>query len=222
MHITVAGKQVDTGEALRTHVRDGLSVIARKYFDHALEANVTFRRDRAGRAGFACDINLKAGRNLFMRGEGEAADAHRAFEQAAEHLAKRLRRYRRRVNDHARSLAETRDREEAEAAEPREMARQLVLQHEDEAALEEAAMDAAEAQEGAADGVAVIGSRIDHSIVIAEQMTRIERLSVGEAVMRLDLMQSAVLMFRNDNSGALNVVYRRPDGHVGWIDAPGG
>ena len=72
MHITVAGKQVDTGEALQTHVRDGLAAIAKKYFDHALEANVTFHRDN--RAQFACDINLKAGRNLFMRAEGGAPD----------------------------------------------------------------------------------------------------------------------------------------------------
>ncbi len=107
MHITVAGKQVDTGEALQTHVRDGLNRIAGKYFDHAVEANVTFRRDAKGHA-FVCDINIKAGRDLFMRGEGEGADAHRAFEEAAEHVAKRLRRYRRRVNDHARGQAQDR------------------------------------------------------------------------------------------------------------------
>ena len=124
MHITVAGKQVETGEALQTHVRDGLGAIARKYFDHALEANVTFHRD--SRAFFACDINLKAGRNLVMRAEGEATDAHRAFEVAAEHLAKRLRRYRRRVNDHARSLTEVR--------EAPEMGRQVVLRPEEDEA----------------------------------------------------------------------------------------
>src|SRR4051812_43102353 len=137
MHITVAGKQVETGEALQQHVRDGLDLIARKYFDHALEANVTFRRDAKGKlaAFFACDINLKAGRNLFLRGEGEGVDAHRAFEVAAEHVAKRLRRYRRRVNEHARSMADT-----------REMAREYVLQ-----ALPE---EAEEAMEAAPDGVA--------------------------------------------------------------------
>jgi len=191
MHITVAGKQVETGEALKTHVRDGLAAIARKYFDHALEANVTFHRDN--RAAFACDINLKSGRNLFMRAEGEAADAHRAFEVAAEHLAKRLRRYRRRVNDHARSLAEERD--------PTETARQVVLRSEDE-----------EAEDGAEAGPA--------GAIIAEHPTEIARLSVREAVMRLDLTHAPVLMFRNSTSGVLNVVYRRPDGHVGWIDAP--
>ena len=197
MHITVAGKQVETGEALKTHVREGLAVIARKYFDHALEANVTFRRDAKGRMGafFACDINLKAGRNLFMRGEGEGVDAHKAFEVAAEHVAKRLRRYRRRVNDHARSLAEDR---------PGEAATQYVLQAEPE-----------EAEEPAEP----VG---DHSPIIAEQPADIARLTVSEAVMRLDLTQAPVLMFRNSGSGALAVVYRRPDGCVGWIDTQAG
>ncbi|RAI59831.1 ribosome hibernation-promoting factor, HPF/YfiA family [Roseicella frigidaeris] len=206
MHITVAGKQVETGEALQTHVREGLAAIARKYFDHALEANVTFRRDATkGKQGafFTCDINLKAGRNLFMRGEGEGPDAHRAFEVAADHVAKRLRRYRRRVNEHARSLAEVRQSEA-------ETATQYVLQPEEEAE------GAAEAAPQAAQD----GNGIDHGVIVAEQVTEIARLSVSEAVMRLDLTQQTVLMFRNTRSGALNVVYRRQDGCVGWIDAP--
>jgi ribosomal subunit interface protein len=198
MHITVAGKQVDTGEALQTRVREGLGTIARKYFDHALEANVTFRRDGKGHA-FVCDINLKAGRDLFMRGEGEGPDAHRAFEEAAEHVAKRLRRYRRRVNDHARSLAAERDRPRGEPA------RQVVLARPEE----EEEADAAEA---------ALANGQDNPAVVAEAQALIETLSVSEAVMRLDLMQLQVLMFRNRASGELNVAHRRADGHVGWID----
>lgn len=188
MHITVAGKQVDTGEALQAHVRDGLALIARKYFDHALEANVTFSRDAKGHA-FGCDINLKAGRDVFMRGEGEGSDARRAFEEAADHIAKRLRRYRRRVNDHARGVAAKRD-----AAEP---ARQIVLD-----------------PEPAEDAPAMA----DQPVIVAEGVTGIEKLSVGEAVMRLDLKNVPALMFRNSGSGTLNMVYRRPDGHIGWVD----
>ncbi|MDB5374777.1 MAG: sigma-54 modulation protein [Belnapia sp.] len=204
MHITVAGKQVETGEALKTHVREGLTIIARKYFDHALEANVTFRRDAKGRMGafFACDINLKAGKNLFMRGEGEGVDAHKAFEVAAEHVAKRLRRYRRRVNDHARSMAE----ERPDAA---EAATQYVLEADAEEEPDAAGTDEPEAEQPDA----------GHSAIIAEQPSFIARLSVREAVMRLDLTHQPVLMFRNSGSGALAVVYRRPDGCVGWIDS---
>jgi ribosomal subunit interface protein len=213
MHVTVAGKQVETGEALQTHVREGLATITQKYFDHALEANVTFRRDVKGKAGaFACDINLKAGRNLFMRGEGEGVDAHRAFEVAAQHVAKRLRRYRRRVNEHARNMAEVRL---PDGTAELETATQYVLQPDDEAA-------DADADDAAAVEAAVDGKRIDHSVIVAEQPTVIARLTVGEAVMRLDLTHQTALMFRNSGSGALAVVYRRADGCVGWIDAPAG
>jgi ribosomal subunit interface protein len=213
MHVTVAGKQVETGEALQTHVREGLATITQKYFDHALEANVTFRRDVKGKGGaFACDINLKAGRNLFMRGEGEGVDAHRAFEVAAQRVAKRLRRYRRRVNEHARNMAEVRL---PDGTAELETATQYVLQPDDEAA-------DADADDAAAVEAAVDGKRIDHSVIVAEQPTVIARLTVGEAVMRLDLTHQTALMFRNSGSGALAVVYRRADGCVGWIDAPAG
>lgn len=194
MHVTVAGKQVETGEALKTHVTDGLAAISRKYFDHALEANVTFKRDRAF---FGCDINLKAGRGLYVRAEGEGTDAHRAFDIAAEHLGKRLRRYRRRVNEHARSLAE---RERPQAA------RQMILRH-------EAPLGTEETEEPELTG--------ESAAVVAEQPAEIALLSVGEAVMRMDLAQAPLLMFRNQRTREINVIYRRADGNIGWIDPDG-
>ena len=193
MQITVSGKQVDLSDALRTRVSDHLDVIATKYFDHALEAQVTFSR---ARSFFTCDISVHAGRGLTLRGEGEAADANTAFDDAAEHIAKRLRRYRRRVNEHAREIA---NRERPEAA------RQYTLQQED---------SATPATNGGAETVA-------YATVIAEQITEISVLSVGEAVMRMDLADQPVLMFRNRTTAELNVVYRRSDGNIGWID-PGG
>jgi ribosomal subunit interface protein len=191
MQITVSGKQVELSDALRVRVSDHLDVIANKYFDHAMEAQVTFSR---ARSFFICDINVHAGRGLRLRGEGEAADANSAFDDAAEHIAKRLRRYRRRVNEHARDSA---NRERPEAA------RQYILQQE----------DAAGASAANGDGEATA-----HATVIAEQVTEISLLSVSEAVMRMDLADQPVLMFRNSATGELNVVYRRSDGNVGWID----
>jgi ribosomal subunit interface protein len=190
MQITVSGKQVELSDALRTRVADQLDTIASKYFDHAQEANVTFSR---ARSFFTCDINVHAGRGLVLRGEGEAADANSAFDDAAEHIAKRLRRYRRRVNDHARDLAQ---RERPEAA------RQYILRQE----------EAAETTPGAAKNGET------YATVIAEVHTEIALLSVGDAVMRMDLADQTVLMFRNSATGGLNVVYRRDDGHIGWID----
>ncbi|MGA3402281.1 MAG: ribosome-associated translation inhibitor RaiA [Acetobacteraceae bacterium] len=197
MQITVSGKQLDLSDALCVRVSAHLENIATKYFGHAQEANVTFSR---ARSFFTCDINLHAGRGLRLRGEGEALDANTAFDDAAEHIAKRLRRYRRRVNEHARDLA---NRERPEAA------RQFVL---------EPAETDSEADE--VNGTALDGAMVSGAIatVIAEQPAEISSLSVDEAVMRMDLADQPLLMFRNRTSGALNVVYRRSDGNIGWIE----
>ena len=188
MQITVSGKQVNLSDALRERVSDHLDVIAGKYFDDALEASVTFSR---ARSFFTCDINVHAGRGLTLRGEGEAADAHGAFDDAAEHIAKRLRRYRRRVNDHARDLVHR--------ARP-ETGRQYVLRQDEDAPSNPPTDTPA------------------FATVIAESAAEINTLSVGEAVMRMDLADQQVMMFRNSTTAELNVVYRRSDGHIGWID----
>jgi len=193
MQITVSGKQVDLSDSLRTRVELQLSTITGKYFDHALEAHVTFSR---ARSFFTCDINVHAGRGLMVRGEGEAADANGAFDDAAEHIAKRLRRYRRRVNDHARDSVH---KERPEAA------RQYVLRPAD---------DEAPAPHGETHAMT-------YATVVAETPADISKLSVSDAVMRMDLADQQVLMFRNSASGELNVVYRRSDGHIGWIDPTG-
>ena len=193
MQITVSGKQVELSDALRTRVATHLDLITGKYFDAAQEASVTFSR---ARSFFTCDINVHAGRGLTLRGEGEAADANSAFDDAAEHIAKRLRRYRRRVNDHARDLA-NRARPEA--------GRQYVLRQEEEAS--------AEAPPAVAPHT--------FATVIAESQAEISTLSVSEAVMRMDLADQTVMMFRNSGNAELNVIYRRPDGNIGWIDPAG-
>jgi ribosomal subunit interface protein len=189
MQITVSGKQIELSDALRTRVAESLARITGKYFDHALEAQVVFGR---ARSFFTCDINMHAGRGISLRAEGEAGDANAAFDDAAEHIAKRLRRYRRRVNDHARDLS------------PRavpESARQYVLRPEETPAGD--------------DEVAVAEA---FATVVAEKVTEIEQLSVSDAVMRMDLADQLVLMFRNSASGELNVIYRRGDGNIGWIE----
>jgi len=189
MQISVSGKQVDLSDSLRTRVASSLDAIAGKYFDHALEAQVTFSR---ARSFFTCDINVHAGRGLTLRGEGEAGDANAAFDDAAEHIATRLRRYRRRVNAH--------HRDQANRAGP-QAAKSYVLRAE---ADDHAPTDSPEAAAFAT--------------VIAESQLQIASLTVSEAVMRMDLADQAVLMFRNSATGEHNVVYRRADGNIGWID----
>lgn len=198
MQITVSGKQLDLSDALRHRVSTMLDTISRKYFGDALEAHVTFSR---ARSFFTCDINMHAGRGLTLRGEGEAADANAAFDDAAEHIAKRLRRYRRRVNDHARDLASRDEPETSEAAQ------HYILRQQDE---DDAPIEGGKAVNGFADG--------HFATVVAENPAVIVKLTVGEAVMRMDLADQPVVMFRNAVTGQFNVVYRRQDGHIGWID----
>lgn len=197
MQLTVSGKQVDLSDALRVHVDKQLGNITAKYFDQAMEAQVTFSR---ARSFFTCDINLHAGRGITVRGEGEAADARAAFEDAAEHIAKRLRRYRRRVSAHQRDMTKIKP----------EMARAYVL-------APEAEDDEPPAPNGQANGHGTLAEEL-HATIIAEDTTAIETLSVRDAVMKMDLAFQPLMMFRNSKTGGLNLVYRRPDGHVGWID----
>jgi len=199
MHITVSGKQLDLSDALRHRVSTMLDTIASKYFGDALEANVTFSR---ARSFFTCDINVHAGRGLTLRGEGEAGDANAAFDDAAEHIAKRLRRYRRRVNEHARDLAQRGEPDQSEAGQ------HYILQQQEEVEL---------VGEDEETNVAPVTNN-HFATVVAENPAMIVKLTVGEAVMRMDLADQPVVMFRNSATGQFNVVYRRQDGHIGWID----
>jgi len=203
VQLTVSGKQVDLSDALRVHVSRHLDTITAKYFDDALDAHVTFSK---ARSFFTCDINVHAGRGVTVRGEGEAADAHAAFDDAAEHIAKRLRRYRQRMSDHGRDVT---------APPQPEAGRQYILRDDD---------FAPEPMQEQKNGRAPAGRALAaetgtlHATIIAEADTIIETLSVLDAVMRLDLAYQQVMMFRNQKNGQLNVVYRRTDGHIGWID----
>lgn len=192
MQIHVSGKQIDLSDALRHRVTTHLGRIAHRYFDQAQEANVTFSR---ARSFFTCDINLHAARGLTLRGEGEAADAPGAFDDAAEHIARRLRRYRERVKDHSRASART---------PAPETGRSYVIR---------AAEAVATPRTGGHEETAG-----EHPAIIAEQPAEIPFLSVSEAVMRLDLAHCSLLVFRNSVSRQVNIVYRREDGNIGWID----
>jgi ribosomal subunit interface protein len=190
MQLTVTGKQVDVGDALRRHIGSALETILGKYFGTAIEAHAVFARD--GHLIHA-EISLHIGRGIVINSGAAASDHYLAFDAAAERLAKQLRRYKRRLRDyHGKPRA---------PAEPPEMARSFVLAPVDEEA---------EAESAAADSAS--------PVVIAEMSTELPQLTVGEAVMRLDLADVPVLLFRNRSHGEINLVYRRGDGNIGWID----
>ena len=191
MHITVTGRHLDVGASLRRRVEEVLAAAVAKYFDRAIESHVTF--DKRGQF-FLADIAVHVGRGIVAHSGGEADDPDLAFAGALEHLAKRLRRHKRRLRDHHNATAR---------ADKSEQAWQYVL-----------AGPADDAEEKHADGAAMNGE----PLVVAEMEAEIPTLSVGEAVMRLDLGSTPALMFRNAGNGGLNMIYRRADGNIGWVD----
>jgi ribosomal subunit interface protein len=187
MQLTVRGKQLDVGDALRTHVADTLDGLIGKYFSNPIEATVVLSREAFF---YRAQISVHIGRGILLQSQADADEPYPAFDAAAERIDKRLRRYKRRLRDHHRH---------GTALEP---AQQYVLASEAE--------DFNEPEEGSPE-----------PIVIAEMQADVPTLSVSEAVMRLDLSESTAIMFRNRAHGGLNMIYRREDGNVGWLDPRG-
>lgn len=196
MDIRVSGHQVDTGEALREHVSTRLNAIAAKYFSRALSAQATFRK--APHGAFHCDIVLHVMAGLILKGAGEAQDAHLCFDQAADRIEKQLRRYMRRLKDrHVQAAA-------AEA------------ERNPEAGLNGAAVDNAAYTVFAAPPEEEEPG--DAPVIIAETKVDIPEASVSDAVMMLDLRNTNALLFLNAATASYNMVYRRHDGSIGWVE----
>lgn len=189
MDIRVSGHQVATGDALTTHVQTRMQAIADKYFSRAISAQVTFGKGPHD-AGFTCDIVAHVMQGLVLKGRHDAHDAHPAFEGAAEKIEKQLRRYMRRLKDrHAGTTAA------AAEANGYDNAGYTLFQ---EPAGEDEATDA--------------------PLIVAETRVDVPDASVSDAVMMLDLRNTTALLFKNSGTGAFNMVYRRGDGTIGWVE----
>jgi ribosomal subunit interface protein len=138
---------------------------------------------------FVCDIVAHVMKGLVLKGSGSAQEAHPAFDQAAEKIERQLRRHMRRVNDHVGPAAP---------------------------ALPDPVEDNARYTVFESDEAAEIAA--DQPLVVAETRVDVPEASVSDAVMMLDLRNTNALMFRNAGTGAFNMVYRRGDGTIGWVE----
>jgi ribosomal subunit interface protein len=192
MMFRVSGKQIDIGEALRTRVGDRVAEVMAKFFDGGYSGHAT-----VGKEGFGfrteCVVHLDSGITLHV--DGMAADAYASADQAAMRIEKRLRRYKERLKGHA-PRAYGAGGDKAAIFE----AQSYVITAPDHDSHEEIADF--------------------NPVIIAEAVTKLERLSVSEAVMELDMTGAPVVMFRHAVHGRVNIVYRRADGNVGWLDPP--
>jgi ribosomal subunit interface protein len=190
MQVQVTGKHVDVGEALRSRVSDEISTSIGKYFDRGGVADVVVSREGSS-FKVDCAVVLGSGQQLTTHGLG--GDAHVAFDAAMAKMDKRIRRYKNRLKDH---------HIQAQARQA-ETAAYFVIRSPEE-------------EDDHDDGVEVEG--FPDAMVIAETEKSLRTMTVSGAVMELDLTESQTIVFRNAAHGGLAVVYRRPDGNIGWID----
>ena len=187
MSLRVSGKNFSIGEALRTHVLTRIESDPSKYFDGSVTGHVVV--DHEG-SGYRTDCTLHLTSGMTLHSEGRAHEPYASFEQAADRLEGRLRRYKTRLKKH---------HTHSHAAQPTEA--ETVSDY----TIEPPGPDHAETE-------------TYHPVVIAEASRQLKELPVSDAVRDLDLTGAPVLVFRHATTGRVNIVYRRPDGNIGWLD----
>ncbi len=201
MTIQIASKGIDVSKALRARITERLKDGVEKYFNRPSEAYVSISRDGSG-FRVDCSLHLPSGAVLVSHGLS-AGDAYAAADEAIHRLEKRLRRYKRKLrNHHKHNKGEL----------PAEEAPLYVLEAGRNAlkSVDEAEAESEESEDEDAEPL--------EAVVISEKSAPLRTMSVSMAVMEMDLTDAPVILFRNLAHGALNAVYRRPDGHIGWLN----
>lgn len=192
MTIRVSGKSISVGDALRGRVSERTDEVLRKYFDGNYSGHITLSKDGFG---FRTDCALHLDSGITLEAESNAADAYASADQALLQIEKRLRRYKSRLKDRSARKAHAAAEAIADLAAPSYVIEAPAHEDEDE-------------------------SNAFNPVIIAEATTSLKRFSVSEAVMELDFTGAAVVVFQHGSSGRVNIIYRRSDGNVGWVDPP--
>jgi ribosomal subunit interface protein len=197
MTLRISGKSISIGEALRDRVSERTEEVLRKYFDGNYSGHITLSKDGFG---FRTDCALHLDSGITLEADSNAADAYASADQALLMMEKRLRRYKSRLKDRSARKAYAASAALAEIGAPTLDAPSYVIE--------------APAHDAEDDGDSY------NAVIIAEATTSLKRFSVSEAVMELDLTGAACMVFQHGSSGRVNIIYRRADGNVGWIDPP--
>jgi len=195
MTLRISGKSISVGEALRDRVSERTDEVLRKYFDGNYSGHITLSKDGSG---FRTDCSLHLDSGVTLEAESNATDAYASADAALLMIEKRLRRYKSRLKDRSARKAHAAAAALAEIGAPSLDAPSYVI-------------------EAPAEDDEITGY---NPVIIAEATTSLKRLSVSEAVMELDLTGAACLVFQHGSSGRMNIIYRRSDGHIGWVDPP--
>lgn len=192
MQVFISGKHMDVGSSLSAHIENEVQNSVKKYFEHAISANVTISKFRHSfEAGIV--VNDGTGTHQLLRASGNGGDAYAAFDAALIRIEKQLRRYKGKIKNH----------------------HKLKIGKDVEV---DAILGTKYIISGREEDHEHADAESDVPLIIAEQPSQIETLSVSDAVMRMDLGELPALMFVNKKTGTINVVYRREDGNIAWVD----
>jgi ribosomal subunit interface protein len=187
MSVRVSGKNLDIGESLRQHVLTKIDSMVSRYFSGGVGGHVVIAREGSG---FRSDCTLSLSSGVTLHAEGAAHEPYPCFEQAADKIEARLRRYKKRLKGRAGPEAAAESQNEGTVT-------NYVVQ---------APTDDEEPAEGF------------KPVVVAEGTEALKPMSVASAVAELDLTGAPVIVFSHAGNGRLNIVYRRRDGAIGWLD----
>jgi len=188
MSIQITGKNIDIGEAFRNFINERIEQTIEKYIGQDVPGHVRVQKER-NMFQTSCSLQLRSG--LTLEAKGESEDPYSSAAESFEKLDKRLRRYKRRVKNHHH------DNSHIDRFTRGQMATDSVVESREE----DENLDIEDAP-----------------VIVAETTMVVPALSVSDAVMQMDLTEQPVLVFRNAGHGGVNVVYRRTDGNIGWID----
>ena len=192
MQVLVSGQHLSIGASLQEYVKDRITSAIKKYFDHAPTATVHFIKQNYE---FLCDIivNDGTGRHTVIKSNAANNDVYSAFDIALSRIETQLRKYKSKLKDHS-------NRMKLSEAVP-DAAKYVI---------EPVSSDNHEKSDDI---------DFDNPVIIAEKAVKILKLSVGQAVMKMDLENLPALMFENAKTNRINVVYYRKDGNISWIDS---
>lgn len=190
MSLRISGKNLDVGEALRGQAEERVAAAVSKYYEGGYQGHVTVDKDGTA---FRTDGVLHLSSGITLEASATAHDPYASLDKMAERIEKRLRRYKRRLKD--RSSANGRDV-------GIEIPSYVIAAPDDD--VEDF------------DGVSVG----DNPVIVAESTKSLHVRTVSDAVAELDLTGAPVVVFRHAGNDRMNIVYRRRDGNIGWIDPP--
>lgn len=193
MQVSVSGHHIDIGAALTQYVTESLTGVTTKYFAEPLETHVVFTKEKSS---ITVEIGIHVSRGLVIHGHGTGFEPYPAFEDALRKTDAQLQRYKNRLTSH----------HKRHGSEPHGMkGYEYVLAHTHD-------WDSDDDKEDSHHVEAL------KPAIVTEMAADIKTLTVGQAVMVLELGNKPVVMFKNRSSGHFNVLYRREDGQIGWID----